>query len=65
MDLWVEVVGESSSLDEAVRRHAPLARGVASTFAFVANAAVEPLEVELEYDTTADRAEQEYLQVVI
>jgi hypothetical protein len=65
MDLWVEVEGEGSSLDEAVRRHAPLARGVASTLAFVANAAVEPLEVELAYDTTADRAEREFLQVFV
>lgn len=65
MDLWVEVEGEGSSLDEAVRRHAPLARGVASTFAFVANAAVEPLEVELAYDTTVDRAERGFLQVFV
>jgi hypothetical protein len=65
MDLWVEVEGEGSSIDEAVRRHAPLARGVATTFAFVANAAVEPLEVELAYDTTADRAEREFLQVFV
>lgn len=64
-DLWVEVEGEGSSLDDAIRRHAPLARGVASTFAFVANAAVEPLEVELAYDTTADRAERDYLQMFV
>jgi hypothetical protein len=65
VDLWVEVEGESSSLDEAVRRHGPLARGVASVLAFVANAAVEPLEVELAYDSTADRTHREYLQVFV
>jgi hypothetical protein len=64
-ELWVEVGGEGSSVDEAVRRHAPLARGVAATLAFVANAAVDPLEVELAYDTTADRTEREYLQVFV
>jgi hypothetical protein len=65
VDLWVEVQGESSSLDEAVRRHTPLARGVAATLAFVANAAVEPLEVELAFDRTANRTDCEYLQVFV
>jgi hypothetical protein len=65
LDLWVEVAGESSSLDEAVRRHEPLARGVAAVLAFIANAAVEPLELELAYDATADRTEREYLQIFV
>jgi hypothetical protein len=64
-DLWVEVNGRAASLDEAVRRHGPLARGVASVLAFVANAAVEPLEVELAYDATEGRIEREYLQVFV
>jgi hypothetical protein len=65
VDLWVEVLGESSSLNEAVRRHEPLARGAAAVLAFVANAAVEPLEVELAHDATTDRTEREYLQVFV
>jgi hypothetical protein len=64
-DLWVEVRGRAESLDEAVRRHGPLARGAASVLAFVANAAVEPLEVELAYDATEGRTEREYLQVFV
>jgi hypothetical protein len=64
-DLWVEVSGRAASLDEAVRRHSPLARGVASVLAFVANAAVEPLEVELAYDATEGRTEREYLQLFV
>jgi hypothetical protein len=64
-DLWVEVSGRAASLDEAVRRHGPLARGVASVLAFVANAAVEPLEVELAYDATDGRTEREYLQLFV
>jgi hypothetical protein len=64
-DLWVEVSGRAASLDEAVRRHGPLARGAASVLAFVANAAVEPLEVELAYDATEGRTEREYLQVFV
>jgi hypothetical protein len=64
-DLWVEVRGVGSSLDEAVRHHAPLARGAASVLAFIANAAVEPLEVELAYDATSGRTEREYLQVFV
>jgi hypothetical protein len=64
-DLWVEVRGKAASLDEAVRRHAPLARGAASVLAFTANAAVEPMEVELAYDATAGRTEREYLQVFV
>jgi hypothetical protein len=64
-DLWVEVSGRAPSLDEAVRRHGPLARGAASVLAFVANAAVEPLEVELAYDATVGRTEREYLQVFV
>jgi hypothetical protein len=64
-DLWVEVNGESASLDAAVQHHASLARGVATMFAFVANAAVEPLDVELAYDATEGRTDREYLQVFI
>lgn len=64
-DLWVEVRGENASLDVAVQRHASLARGVATFVAFVANAAVEPLEIELAYDATEGRTEREYLQVFI
>jgi len=65
LDLWVEVAGEGSSLEEAVRRHEPLARGAAAVLAFIANAAVEPLEVELAYEATADRTEREFLQVFV
>lgn len=65
IDLWVEISGESSSLDEAVRRHAPLARWAGSILAFVANAAVDPLEVELAYETTTGRTERDYLQVFV
>jgi hypothetical protein len=65
LDLWVEVAGESSSLNEAVRRHEPLARRVAAVLAFVADAAIEPLEIELAYDATADKTEREYLQVFV
>lgn len=63
-DLWIEVMGEDATLDEAVRRHASLARGLAALLGFVANA-VEPLEVELAYDATPRRTEREYLQAFV
>jgi hypothetical protein len=64
-DLWIDVTGRGDDLDETIQRHSSLARGMAAFFAYVANAAVEPLEIELAYDATDGLAVREYVQVFV
>jgi len=61
-DLWVDAVGEADSLDEAINRFWGAANSLIPIVALCANAAIDPLTVEIAYDRTAEKQEHEFFQ---
>lgn len=63
--LWLEVSGDASDVDDAIRSHSAIARGAAGFVSYVANAAVAPLEVELCFETTPGVGTRAFRQVFV
>lgn len=64
-DIWVEIVGPASSIEEAVGKYANVASSLANIIAFANNASIGPLEVELVFDRTVELKEHDYFQCFV
>ena len=64
-ELWIEVVGPAQSLDEALQRLPGFARPIGRVLAFVANAAVGLLDIDLAFESTPGIESRDYAQTFI
>jgi hypothetical protein len=64
-ELWIDVVGPAASLDEALHRFPEFARPIGGVVAFVANATVGLLDVELAFESTPGLDSRDFVQVFI
>lgn len=61
-DLWVEAWGPARDLDDAANVFVNAALEISAIIAFVTNASLGLLELELVFDATSDKEEHEFLQ---
>lgn len=61
-DLWVDARGEADSLDQAINLFSGAANSLIPIVSLCANAAIDPLAVEIAYDHTAGKQEHEFFQ---
>lgn len=61
-ELWLEVVGPGTTLDETMRRHSEMAATLVSVITLATNAVAQDLQLELTFDATASDQEHEIFQ---